>query len=335
MMKFRLIAGAVLLMFWGACDNASSSADSEENFAVDSREDLPRCTALRDGTVAYVIETEEKVACFSGEWKNVNSGEKIESSSSANNESSSSSAKNVESSSSEKRVSSSSVESSSSIVIQVSSSSETGADDELSSSSSQEVSSSSRVIEVTVETGTMTDERDDQEYKTVKIGDQVWMAENLNYSGAEVIGASALLGWCYDNDDDYCATYGRLYNWKTATKACPSGWHLPDTAEWNGLVYAIGDSLTAGAKLKSAVSWTGDDGNGEDTYGFTALPGGFRKEDYYDGQYYDIHKFANFWTSSTKDDSYAYHMTIRFDNAKISTIADPLSYSLSVRCVKD
>ena len=67
----------------------------------------------------------------------------------------------------------------------------------------------------------------------------------------------------------------------------------------------------------------------------TSLPPGFRKEDYIDGLYYDMSKYANFWTSSSDNDYKAYHMTMRFDSKKISMILDPVEYALSVRCLKN
>jgi uncharacterized protein (TIGR02145 family) len=119
--------------------------------------------------------------------------------------------------------------------------------------------------------GIFTDTRDDKTYKTVKIGEQVWMAENLNYyvSGSR----------CYDNKSTNCEIYGRLYSWETAMTICPVGWHLPSETEWDKLITAINGKNEAGKTLKTRNGWRdykkGIFGNGEDTYGFSALPGGY------------------------------------------------------------
>ena len=101
-------------------------------------------------------------------------------------------------------------------------------------------------------------------FKTTKIGEQTWMAENLN---CDVGGVSK----CYADDPACCAKYGRLYDWSTAITACPSGWHLPSSDEWNALVTAVGGYDMAGTKLKATSGWF-NDGNGTDEYGFSALP---------------------------------------------------------------
>ncbi|MDR0516273.1 MAG: hypothetical protein LBH25_04440 [Fibromonadaceae bacterium] len=120
----------------------------------------------------------------------------------------------------------------------------------------------------------------EQAYKTVKIGTQTWMAENLNYNTE---GSK-----CYENEPANCEKYGRLYNWETAKEVCPSGWHLPSNEEWDKL-YRFADgtsgtespykSKTAGKYLKSKEGWNDDygkSGNGLDVFGFSALPGGDR-----------------------------------------------------------
>jgi len=114
-------------------------------------------------------------------------------------------------------------------------------------------------------TGTFTDGRDERRYRTVRIGNHTWMAENLNYN----IGKSS----CYNNSESKCDRYGRLYDWKAAMEACPAGWHLSTRDEWNDLVDATGGKKVAGEKLKTRSDWR--KGNGTDEYGFSALPGGY------------------------------------------------------------
>ncbi len=108
--------------------------------------------------------------------------------------------------------------------------------------------------------GTFTDSRDGQTYKTVKIGTQTWMAQNLNYQTKRG-------SWCYENSADSCKKYGRLYDWKTAKKACPAGYHLPSNEDWTTLIDYMGGQVTAGKKLKAKRGWN-DNGNGTDDYGF-------------------------------------------------------------------
>ncbi len=120
-----------------------------------------------------------------------------------------------------------------------------------------------------IQYGSFKDSRDNKTYKSVVIGTQKWMAENLNYAGE--VGNE--VGKCYKDDPANCAEYGRLYSWSTAKTVCPSGWHLPSQAEWNVMTAYIGGESTEGKKLKAASGWSGD-GNGTDDYGFSALPGG-------------------------------------------------------------
>jgi len=121
----------------------------------------------------------------------------------------------------------------------------------------------------TVVKGTFTDSRDKKTYKTVKIGSQTWMAENLNYETAS--GSK-----CWGDSAANCATYGRVYTWEVAKTACPSGYHLPEPDEWRMLIGATGGNMEeAGNKLKSKSGWpitATKDYNGTDDYGFSALP---------------------------------------------------------------
>jgi uncharacterized protein (TIGR02145 family) len=181
----------------------------------------------------------------------------------------------------------------------------------------------------------MTDSRDGKKYKTIQIGDQVWMAENLNY---ETSSGS----WVYDNNSSYASTYGRLYNWETANNVCPSGWHLPSDDEWKQLEMTIGMSQSdaddvdwrgtvEGTKLKATSGWN-KNGNGTDEYGFTALPGGFRG---WWGGFRDEGSFAYFWSSTAGDSGNAWFREL--DSILEDVYRDSASkdYGFSVRCVRD
>jgi uncharacterized protein (TIGR02145 family) len=114
----------------------------------------------------------------------------------------------------------------------------------------------------------LTDNRDGNVYKTVVIGMQTWMAQNLNYFEPWI--GETRGNKCYDNDPANCTKYGRLYEWDDAIRVCPDGWHLPSSTEWNALKTAV--SNDPGTKLKTSTDWI--EGNGTDYYGFGALPGG-------------------------------------------------------------
>ena len=212
-----------------------------------------------------------------------------------------------------------------------------------SSSSKKKVSSSSAVnpssssgVTLSEGDGSLTDSRDGQVYKTVKIGSQTWMAENLNYKTAE--------SYCYDDKSANCEKYGRLYTWAAAKKACPSGWHLPDTTEWNILALAVGGDEIAGKMLKSKSNWE-HGGNGIDAYSFSAFPYGCRYFD--DGGYWDVGEFAGYWSSNQDNDRYAFFMGFYAASsigdqyyADNSAYIDydsyvPKSSGFSVRCLKD
>ena len=147
--------------------------------------------------------------------------------------------------------------------------------------------------------GTFTDTRDGQTYKTVKIGTQTWMAQNLNY---QTKGGS----WCYANKADNCKKYGRLYDWKTAATVCPKGWKLPSYEDGDKLVTTAGGQKTAGKKLKSKSGWDnrddGKSGNGTDDYGFSALPGGCR----FPKGYLNVGNVGGWWAATDDDDDNAW-----------------------------
>ena len=188
-----------------------------------------------------------------------------------------------------------------------------------SSDSETSVSSSSlNRINLDIEYGELVDDRDGQTYKTVKIGNQVWMAENLNFKADS--------SYCYNDSAEYCGKYGRLYKWAAAVGksesecgygrrcslpeniqgVCPSGWHLPSKTEWEPLFAAIGGRSVASKVLKSISGWY-DNGNGTDDFGFSVLPAGFAQGD---GNYSNEGSDAIFWCSTEYDMYYAYHMLL-------------------------
>lgn len=188
--------------------------------------------------------------------------------------------------------------------------------------------------------GSFKDKRDGQIYKTVKIGNQVWMAQNLNYSMRE--------STCYDLSNANCRTYGRLYTWNAAQFACPNGWHLPDTTEWIDLFNFAGGYMVAGKKLKSKRLWQkhfdGSRNNGDDSYGFSALPGGQVTNS---GTFFGLGFINGFWTSSryllkvnyqtlgTQYYDYVCVATFTGDVASKCSYCREWEHYFSVRCVKD
>jgi uncharacterized protein (TIGR02145 family) len=193
---------------------------------------------------------------------------------------------------------------------------------------------------------TLTDTRDNKTYKTVKIGTQVWMAENLNF---EAKGSK-----CYENKPDNCQKYGRLYNWETAMKACPSGWKLPSKDEWKPLEDFAGGYQIAGKKLKAKSGWNnytscveeecyGEDegceckkyvnesGNGTDDYGFSALPSGDGGSD---GSFGGSDS-GSWWSATENDFGGVYKLWIQNEYTNIFGNFAYKSSLYSVRCIKD
>jgi uncharacterized protein (TIGR02145 family) len=165
-------------------------------------------------------------------------------------------------------------------------------------------------------------------YKTVTIGTQTWIAENLNY---DVEGSK-----CYENQESNCNKYGRLYNWLTAMTVCPSGWHLPSNEEWQVLVDVAGGDREVGKNLKTANGWYDYEGigNGTDIHGSSALPGGHG----YSGGYFDFAGFHGYWWSSSEfnsDYDYVYYWAMGCCNEGVLSSGIDMSNLLSVRCVRD
>ncbi|MCF8234777.1 MAG: hypothetical protein K9G67_07095 [Bacteroidales bacterium] len=187
--------------------------------------------------------------------------------------------------------------------------------------------------------GTFVDPRDGQTYNTIKIGNQVWFAENLNYEAEN--------SFCYEVNPAYCDTYGRLYTWAAIMDGgsssnevpsgvqgiCPEGWHIPSDAEWMILSEFTGGSSGAGVKLKSASGWYAG-GHGTDEFGFTALPAGLCRPDQ-PLEFIEMKHSANFWTCTEDDAWRAYRWNLRYNSDADNRGWTSKELGLSVRCVKN
>ena len=191
---------------------------------------------------------------------------------------------------------------------------------------------------------------DGNSYKTVKIGNQIWMAENLktrHYNDGTAIPLVAnytewmnLLtpAYCWYNNDSatYNSTYGLLYNWHAVNTGnlCPTGWHVPSDAEWIVLSDNLGGVVTAGGKLKETglAHWKGPNAGATNESGFTALPGGYRVGD---GAFICIGDLGYWWTSSGESDTYGDGWALSYYNGIAFTSMWHKESGFSVRCVKD
>ena len=195
--------------------------------------------------------------------------------------------------------------------------------------------------------GSFTDNRDGETYKTVKIGTQVWMAENLKtkkYNDGSSIPLVSGFGtawtlftpaYCwYQNDPVYKNTYGALYNWYTVKtgKLCPMGWHVPSDAEWTILTNYLGGDSVAGDKLKSTTGWNNFNINVTNESGFTALPGGSRGDN---GTFNYIGSDGTWWSSTEDDTNYVRFRLILYDLRSVANYSTSKQYGFSVRCVRD
>ena len=162
---------------------------------------------------------------------------------------------------------------------------------------------------------------DGKVYRIVKIGSQVWFAENLNYVAEGSV--------CYENKAENCAKYGRLYSWETAMKACPAGFHLPLNEEWDVLVEVAGGENLGWEKLKAKNGW---DYNGTNELGFSALPGGIG----YLGDYYRIGYDGDWWSAASRYSCYTANRYVILYSEEGAAEEDFEPYFLrSVRCVLD
>lgn len=165
------------------------------------------------------------------------------------------------------------------------------------------------------ETGTLKDSDDSRVYKTIKIGNQWWMAENLNYYTPEG-------SWCYNNDSLNCVKFGRLYDWETAKKVCPRGWHLPSRAEFEILIENTEQNGSNAyiPLIKNGIS------------GFDALLGGQLNAN---DAFFDINANGYYWTSSQDYLEHIWYLNFYNENGNLFFYFSKDVKGLSVRCLRN
>lgn len=186
------------------------------------------------------------------------------------------------------------------------------------------------------------DEIGGKTYRTVTIGSQTWLAENLDFkfSGCNIGGSgtpSTPNAWYYNNNEATYGwegkKYGLLYNWRAVKllndnrSTLIPGWHISSTTEWDTLANTVGGASTAGTVLKSATDWTS--GAGTDVYEFTAFPSG-----YYYGSFGNLGSCASFWTSTDYSSGDAYSRRLDTGTSLNSRNSDK-NDGYSIRLVKD
>ncbi|TVQ16861.1 MAG: hypothetical protein EA361_03500 [Bacteroidetes bacterium] len=152
-----------------------------------------------------------------------------------------------------------------------------------------------------------------KEYKTIKINNTIWMAENLSLLVKD--------SWFYNDNALYGATFGRLYTWQAAIEACPEGWRLPTLEDWSEMLHVLGGEEKACSALKPGG-----------TSGFDALFAGYRT---LKGDFLSIERAADFWTSTEAGDSNAWLFYIIFKKEKVFRIIDDKRCGFSVRYIKE
>jgi uncharacterized protein (TIGR02145 family) len=202
-------------------------------------------------------------------------------------------------------------------------------------------------------TGSFEDTRDGQIYKWVKIGDQTWMAENLNI-GTCIDGSldqtdnQIIEKYCYEDEEGNCDVYGGLYQWdemmqylpsksgivETTRGICPDGWHIPTDEEWEILLDYLGGRYVAGDKLKEEGTkhWREPNAMATNIVRFTALPGGYRTGD---GNFSNLGDNCYFRASGEINIDEAWLWTLDYHGPDVSHDRLPKILGFSVRCIKD
>lgn len=187
-------------------------------------------------------------------------------------------------------------------------------------------------------------------YKTVKIGDQLWMAENLrvtkfnNGDPIETTNPAKLdisdliepkFQWVAGGNDSKLELYGRLYTWYVVTdsrKICPEGWHVVTDTEWGNLCTMFGGKSKAGSSLKAVKNWAYSNSQSNNLSGFSALPAGGRGAN---GAFGGMEYYGGWWSTSSKDSLTAPYWNIYYESETVKRAEYHKNAGFSVRCVKD
>ena len=158
-----------------------------------------------------------------------------------------------------------------------------------------------------------TDGRDGFVYQIIKVGEQMWMSQNLNFVSSD--------SWCYDKKESNCNKYGRLYTYETAKEVCPDGWHLPSDDEWQEMIVQL-------EKERKGKTFTQE----EKENGFNTTLGGWRSKS---GNFYNFKEIGYYWSSTVKAGNYAWYQYINSLSKDFSKNYHNFEMAFSVRCIKD
>ena len=187
-------------------------------------------------------------------------------------------------------------------------------------------------------------------YRTIKIGAQTWMAENLRATRFNDSSSITLIEkndkwaaqsspaycWYKNSEDAFKSMYGAIYNWYTVNtgKLCPAGWHVPSNSDWDELANFLGSSDVAGGILKETGEeyWSTPNTGATNQYRFSALPGGLR---YYDGEFRDFGFGGYWWSSSELSDERAFFRHIFYQDGSLFRFDNEKRNGFYVRCISD
>ncbi len=351
-----MVAGALAVFGLCACDDETTAApDSPAISVLESGKKMDDCSKDNAGEMVYVSDSAAVFYCAEGKWQTLNGKDGAVGKDGADGKN----GKNGQDGSSSRDtivVNQKDTVVICDTIVVVNRDTVVIKESAESDSSSSEASLTGKLnwayLNPAIDYGEMTDERDGQVYKTVKIGDQVWMAENLNFEYKfvdENTGEEKSIG-SYCNEDD-CLKFGRYYIWSAAMDSagaysekgkdcgftltctpvypvrgvCPKGWHLPDSSEWKALYESVSGKKAALLSMSFEANWP----IASNASGFSAIPAGY----YYGGILGAVGGRAHFWSATEIDDEAAYEWGL--DGSSTNLYDDNKKIGNSVRCIQD